>query len=170
MGQSTALVHIATAHRDAQEWAQAEIPMFKRAVILNSWVWETILARSSPTWVLSPLDRLAGKRHLPISNKLLRLSDPTQKEERARALHLESVTLRQVGDLQRGAGDNPQAQAAYRQQSVSLQELQDDALEADAYYHLGLVSADMGNWNDAVANYDLALRAWMIRVRKGHRQ
>ncbi len=156
--QAEALIQIGREHRDAEQWAQAEIAFLQARGNLEQ------LGRGAETGeLLTDLGEVTAAQArwqealAYFQQALLRLTAPEQEAARMRTLRLQAGTIRQVGDLRRSAGDLAQAQAAFRQQLDLAQQLQDQELEADAFYRLGLVDADAGNWNEAISNFDQAL-------------
>lgn len=155
--QATALAHIGDTHRDARQWGQAEIAYLQARGNLEQ------LGAGAETGVL--LSRLgnvtAAQSRLPealayFQQARARLSLEPAGTDYIESQRAEADTLRRFADMYRGAGDFQSAQAHYRQQLDLAQDLQDSALESDAYHSLGLVAADQSDWDNAIDLYDRA--------------
>ena len=156
--QANALTHIGDAHSQAQAWGQAEIAYLQARGNLEQ------LGKGAATGgLLAQLGVVTAAQGRPqealafFEQARARLRAPDEIEQRAQATRAQASTLRQIADMRRGAGDWAQAEAAYRQQLDLAQELQAATLESDALHHLGLISADRENWDDAIQFYDSAL-------------
>ncbi len=156
--QAAALAHIGDAHRDAQEWGQAEIAYVQaRGNLEQLGAGDETGALLVNLGIVTAAQARWQEGLAFFQQARARLTAPEQADARKYALRAEANTLRQLGDLKHDAGDYAQAQATYRQQLDLAQELLDGELEADAFHRLGRVAADEERWDDAVDLYDQAL-------------